>query len=185
MASRKLRNQSSFHILRLALGVIYFHFGFIKFFPDLSPAELLATQTIIRMTAGWMDADTALFILAIMECSLGLALIFNVWMKAAFLLFLFHMAGTFTPLFLLPELAFKVSPLAPTLEGQYILKNIVFVAAGWAVFAPALLGPEQQDDEAIEMELENWQPDLEVASDDPAVDDLLHSPTTTQQAITT
>ena len=140
MSTAVTPTSTSFHILRLALGVVYFHFGFIKFFPDLSPAELLATQTIIRLTAGWMDANTALFMLAIMECALGLALIFNVWMRAAFLLFLFHMAGTFTPLFVLPELAFKISPLAPTFEGQYILKNVVFVAAGWAVFAPALFG---------------------------------------------
>ncbi len=131
---------ASYHILRLALGIIYFHFGFIKFFPDLSPAELLASQTIVRLTGGMLDANTALFWLAIFECSLGLALIFNLWMRAAFVLFLFHMAGTFAPLFLLPELAFKISPLAPTLEGQYILKNIVFVAAAWAVFVPALFG---------------------------------------------
>ncbi len=135
-----LSSKASFHFLRLALGIIYFHFGFLKFFPDLSPAELLATQTIVRLTGGMLDANTAQFWLAMLECGLGLALIFNVWMRAAFVVFLFHMLGTFTPLFLLPELAFKISPLAPTLEGQYILKNIVFVAAAWAVFVPELFG---------------------------------------------
>ena len=131
----------SFHILRLALGIIYFHFGILKFFPDLSPAELLASQTIIRINSTWFDANSALFYLAILECALGLALIFNVFMRVAFVLFLMHMAGTFLPLFMLPELTFKISPLAPTMEGQYILKNIVFVAAGWAVFSPYLFHP--------------------------------------------
>ncbi len=136
MNPRPTESKFSFHIVRLALGVVYFHFGILKFFPDLSPAEMLASQTIMRLTSGWLDASQALFYLAILECALGLAMLFNVFMRAAFVLFLFHMIGTFAPLFVLPELTFKISPLAPTMEGQYILKNIVFVAAGWAVFIP-------------------------------------------------
>ena len=149
MIANDTRHHASFHFLRIALGVVYFHFGILKFFPDLSPAELLASQTIMRLTSGALDANTALFYLAIMECALGLAMIFNVGMRAAFVVFMFHMAGTFTPIFVLPELAFKIAPLAPTMEGQYILKNIVFVAAGWAVFMPYLF-PKNR---------ENTQPD--------------------------
>ncbi len=122
--------------MRLALGLVYFHFGILKFFPDLSPAELLASQTMMRIS--WLDAHQALFYLAVFECLLGLMLLFNVGMRFASVLFLLHMAGTFAPLFLLPELTFKIAPLAPTMEGQYILKNIVFVAAGLAVFVPVL-----------------------------------------------
>lgn len=136
MNPRPTESKFSFHIVRLALGAVYFHFGMLKFFPDLSPAEMLASQTIMRLTSGSLDASQALFYLAILECALGLAMLFNVCMRAAFVLFLFHMIGTFTPLFVLPELTFKISPLAPTIEGQYILKNIVFVASGWAVFIP-------------------------------------------------
>jgi len=138
MLSPKSTGNSSYHFLRIALGIVYFHFGILKFFPDLSPAELLASQTIMRLTSGLLDANTALYFLAIMECVLGLALIFNVCMRLAFIVFLFHMIGTFAPLFVLPELTFRVAPLAPTMEGQYILKNIVFVAAGWAVLMPPL-----------------------------------------------
>ncbi len=131
-------HDNSYHVFRIALGFIYFHFGFLKFFPDLSPAELLASQTVMRLSSGVLDANTALDCLAMMECCLGVALIFNVWMRFAAVLFLFHMLGTFAPLFVLPELTFKIAPLAPTMEGQYILKNIVFVAAGWAVLMPNL-----------------------------------------------
>ncbi len=46
------------------------------------------------------------------------------------------MIGTFSPIVVLPELAFKIFPFAPTMEGQYILKNVVFVAAGWGLLAP-------------------------------------------------
>jgi uncharacterized membrane protein YkgB len=155
MFARPIPSNASFHVLRLALGFIYFHFGMLKFFPDLSPAELLASQTIMRLTGGALDADTALRYLAIMECTIGLALIFNVWMRATFVLFLIHMLGTFAPLFVLPELTFKISPLAPTIEGQYILKNIVFVAAAWAVFFPCLFQKKIQAGPASPA---GWQP---------------------------
>lgn len=132
------RSSAGYHILRIALGLVYLHFGFLKFFPDLSPAEMLASQTIMRLTGGGLDAAQAMFWLAVFECVIGLAMVFNVAMRSAFILFLLHMAGTFTPLFVLPELAFRIAPLAPTMEGQYILKNLVFVAAGFSVFEPHL-----------------------------------------------
>ena len=123
--------------LRLALGFVYFHFGLLKFFPDLSPAEVLAFPTLGQLSLHQIDPRTALATLALLECGVGVLLIFNLLPRVTFGLFLFHMAGTFLPLFLLPEFTFKIAPLAPTLEGQYILKNLVFVAAGWTVLLPA------------------------------------------------
>ena len=122
--------------LRYALGLVYFHFGVLKFFPDLSPAEMLATQTVMSVTSHWLDASTALWCLAILECSIGLGLIFNVLPRLTFVLFIAHMVGTFLPLFVLPEFTFKIAPFAPNVEGQYIFKNLVFVAAGWTVLLP-------------------------------------------------
>ncbi len=122
--------------LRYALGLVYFHFGLLKFFPDLSPAEMLATQTVMSVTLNWLDASTALWWLAILECAIGLGLIFNVLPRVTFVLFIGHMIGTFLPLFILPEFTFKIAPFAPNVEGQYIFKNIVFVAAGWTVLRP-------------------------------------------------
>ena len=127
------------HLLRLALGIVFFHFGFLKFFPDLSPAEMLASQTIMRLPGIGMDARTAMLWLALLECTIGLGFLFNVGLRFVSFLFLLHMIGTFVPIFVLPELAFKIAPLAPTFEGQYILKNIVFVAAGWTVLLPHCL----------------------------------------------
>lgn len=124
--------------LRLAAGFVYFYFGFLKFFPDLSPAELLAGQTLMRLSLYRLDASTALWWLAIMECTIGLSFLFNVGLRWVFFVFLFHQASTFIPLFMFPELTFKIAPFAPTLEGQYILKNLVSVAAGWTVMLPAV-----------------------------------------------
>jgi uncharacterized membrane protein YphA (DoxX/SURF4 family) len=125
--------------LRLALGYVYFHFGVLKFFPDLSPAELIATQTVMSVSFYFLDANAALVWLAVLECAIGLGLIFNVLPRFTFLLFMAHMLGTFMPLFVLPEFTFKIAPFAPSIEGQYIFKNIVFVAAGWTVLLPHIV----------------------------------------------
>lgn len=122
--------------LRLALGFVYFHFGLLKFFPDLSPAELIGTQTVMAVSFNVFDAHSALVWLAVLESAIGLGLIFNVCPRITLVLFIIHMAGTFMPLFVLPEFTFKHVPFAPNMEGQYIFKNIVFVAAGWTVLLP-------------------------------------------------
>lgn len=138
MSSDRSSHLPSSDFLRLSAGFVYFYFGFLKFFPDLSPAELLAEQTIMRLSLYWLDASTALWWLAVMECAIGLSFLFNVFMRWIFFVFLLHQASTFVPLFLFPELTFKIAPFAPTLEGQYILKNLISVAAGWTVMWPSV-----------------------------------------------
>lgn len=139
MATTETTGLRSPHLLRWALGMVYFHFGVLKFFPDLSPGELLAGETLTRLTQQWLDARTAIWWLAVAECAIGLGLLLNAAMRWVFVLFVLHMIGTFLPLFVLPELTFKIAPLAPNLEGQYILKNLVFFAAGWTILYPAFL----------------------------------------------
>jgi uncharacterized membrane protein YkgB len=124
--------------LRLAAGLVYFQFGLLKFFPDLSDAELIAGQTIMVVTNHWLDANTAMWWLGAVECVIGLGFLFNIGLRWIFFVFLLHQASTFLPLFVFPELTFKFVPLAPTLEGQYILKNLISVAAGWTIMLPAV-----------------------------------------------
>lgn len=125
--------------LRLAVGYVYLHFGLLKFFPDLSPAELIATQTIMALSNNLLDATTAQLYLAILETTIGLGMVFQVFPRTVFVLFMLHMLGTFMPIVYLPEYSFKIAPFAPTIEGQYVLKNLVFVAAGWTVLWPQLV----------------------------------------------
>lgn len=130
-------------LLRLALGFIYFFFGFLKLFRDLSPAELLGSQTIMKLSGYQMDAEFSLRALAVMECLIGLGFLLNICLRWVSIVFFVHMIGTFLPLFFLPEWTFKYVPFAPTMEGQYILKNLVFLAAGWAILGPVIRSPRR------------------------------------------
>jgi uncharacterized membrane protein YphA (DoxX/SURF4 family) len=116
-------------LLRIALGVVFFWFGALKLFPGASPAEELAGRTIERLTLGAVPTATALPILAIWEVAIGVGLFIGRGMRITLLLLFVQMLGTITPLFLFPSETFTTFPLAPTLEGQYILKNVVIVAS--------------------------------------------------------
>lgn len=117
-------------LLRLSLGLVFLWFGFLKFFPGLSPAQDLATRTIETLTFGLIKPDVSIYILAVWECLIGLGLLFGRFMRLTLLLLFVQMLGTVTPIFLFPHEVFMRIPYAPTLEGQYIIKNLVLISAG-------------------------------------------------------
>ena len=122
-------------LLRVALGVVFFWFGVLKFFPNLSPAEELAARTIQTISFGAIGPGVSLPVLATWECLIGLGLIFGKFLRATLALLALQMLGTFLPLVLFPQETFSVFPIAPTLEGQYIIKNVVLVGAAMVVGA--------------------------------------------------
>ena len=125
----------SITILRISLGVIFFWFGILKFFAGLSPAEALAGRTIERLTFGLISPETAVIILAGWESLIGIGLIWGRFLRATLLVLFLQMIGTMTPLILFPSDTFTQFPYAATLEGQYIIKNLVLIAAGLVVGA--------------------------------------------------
>ncbi len=122
-------------LLRVSLGIIFLWFGALKFFPGLSPAQDLATRTINILAFGIVPSTVSIFVLAAWECLIGIGLITNLFMRATLLLLFVQMLGTVTPIFLFPGEVFARFPFAPTLEGQYIIKNIVLVSAGLVIGA--------------------------------------------------
>jgi uncharacterized membrane protein YphA (DoxX/SURF4 family) len=116
-------------LLRISLGIVYFWFGVLKFFPGMSPAHDLAARTIERLSAGLVEPGVSVPVLAGWECLIGLGLIFGVFLRTVILLLAVQMLGTLTPLVLFPKETFLRFPFAPTLEGQYIIKNAVLVSA--------------------------------------------------------
>jgi uncharacterized membrane protein YkgB len=122
-------------LLRISLGVIFLWFGALKFFAGRSPAEDLAMRTIDKLTLGTMPASVSLTILGAWECAIGLGLLTNRFMRATLFLLFVQMIGAGAPLVLFPEQVFIVIPFVPTLEGQYIIKNLVLVSAGVVIGA--------------------------------------------------
>ncbi|GAB4578234.1 MAG: DoxX family protein [Anaerolineales bacterium] len=115
-------------ILRVALGIVFLWFGALKLVPGLSPAEDLVKRTIY-----FVNPDTFYWVLAVWEMLIGLGLIFGVWMRLTLLLLFLQMPGTFLPLIILPEVVWTHFPFGLTLEGQYIVKNLVLIGAGLVI----------------------------------------------------
>lgn len=122
-------------LTRLALGIVFLWFGALKFIPGWSPAEDLATRTIERLSFGAMPRPMALLLLATWEVLIGLGLLSGRFLRVTLFLLGVQMLGTLTPLVLFPGETFRVVPFAPTLEGQYIIKNLVLIAAALVVGA--------------------------------------------------
>ena len=121
--------------LRIALGVIFLWFGALKFFPNLSPAQDLAARTISVLTFNLVPSGISVPMLAAWESLIGIGLISERFTRATILLLIMQMLGTVTPLFFFPAEIFTRFPYAPTLEGQYIIKNIVLVAGALVIGA--------------------------------------------------
>ncbi len=111
--------------LRVGLGVIFLWFGVLKFFPGLSPAE-----NLVRNTIYFFDPDIFIPVLAAWEALIGVGLITGKFMRLTLLLLFLHMPGTALPLLILPDVVCNVFPYGLTIEGQYIVKNLVLIGAG-------------------------------------------------------
>lgn len=122
-------------LLRISVAIIFLWFGGLKLFPNLSPAEGLATRTIEALSFGIITPDISLPVLAVWEVVIGLGLLSGKFMRATLLLLFLQMMGTVTPLFLFPNEAFTAFPIGLTLEGQYIIKNMVLISAGIVIGA--------------------------------------------------
>lgn len=121
--------QNAMNLLRISIGVIYVWFGALKYFPNLSPADQLAKDTIHLITFGLIPSGVSIILLAIWETALGFVLIVGVWKRAVFYILLLHMVCTFVPLFFFADVSFTALPYAFTLVGQYIMKNLIIIAA--------------------------------------------------------
>ncbi len=111
--------------LRVGLGVIFLWFGVLKFFPGLSPAE-----NLVRNTIYFFDPDIFITVLATWEALIGVGLITGKFMRLTLLLLFLQMPGTALPLLILPDVVWNIFPYGLTIEGQYIVKNLVLIGAG-------------------------------------------------------
>jgi uncharacterized membrane protein YphA (DoxX/SURF4 family) len=128
----------SIAILRVAIGAILLAFGALKFFPGVSPAQDLVERTVGILTFGIVPGPVALVAVALLETVLGIWLISGRAMRGAVYLLAIQLVGIMSPIVLLPGRLFGGPHGAPTLEGQYVLKDVIIVGA--ALVLAATLG---------------------------------------------
>ena len=125
----------SLTLLRVSLGLIFLGFGVLKFFPNISPAERLAERTTEALTLGLMPGGVGIFLVAALETAVGLSLVTGKFLRVGLALLTVQMAGILSPLVLFPDDLFSRAYNAPTLEGQYVMKDVLLLTAGLVVAA--------------------------------------------------
>lgn len=123
----------SIGVLRVTMGLMFLAFGALKFVPGASPAEELAVTTTRMLTFGIVPDALGLVLIAALECGIGLSLILGRGMRVTIYLLALELLGILSPLVLLTERLFPAPWHTPTLEGQYVLKDIVLVGAAMVV----------------------------------------------------
>ena len=115
-------------ILRVSLGLVFFWFGWLKVIGK-SPVAALVAQTVY-----WVPPALFIPFLGAWEMLVGAGLCFAVALRLTLFLFWLQMAGTFLVLVLRPDIAFQGgNPLLLTTEGEFVIKNLILIAAGLVV----------------------------------------------------
>lgn len=118
--------------LRISLGIIFIWFGILKPL-GISPAEPLLLKTVSWLP--FFEPKTWLVVIGWWEVLIGVCFLFRPTIRIAIALLAMQMLGTFMPLFVLPFIAFQAEhfPYAPTMEGQYIIKNLLIISAALVI----------------------------------------------------
>ena len=115
------------YLVRIPIFIIFFWFGLLKII-DLSPAQQLVKDTVYWMP--FLSAASWTYVIGVWEVLIAICFLFKRTTLIAMILLFLQMSGTFLPLVILPEITFQNSnPFLPTLEGQYIIKNIIIITA--------------------------------------------------------
>lgn len=119
---------------RFSIFLIFFWFGFIKLI-GLSPASPLA-EALTTQTVGMQYFDLLFYVLAVIECVIGVLFLIPKATRIVVPLLLLHMIIVCSPLVIVPEYTWQQFGV-PTLEGQYIIKNAVVIAVAIGIAASA------------------------------------------------
>lgn len=118
---------------RISLFVVFFWFGLLKAI-GLSPAGSLVHGLFDATLLGIVPFNTFYVGFSLFECLIGILFLIKGAERVVIPLLFFHMITTFLPLIFLPSESWQ-APFVPTLVGQYIIKNLVLVAAAIGIAA--------------------------------------------------
>ena len=130
--------QTSILLSRISLFVIYFWFGILKVI-GLSPASLMVTELFEKTLAhvpiiSGMPVNLFVILFGMFEVIIALLFIIPGFERLGIAVFFIHMLTTTLPLFFLHQSVWT-SVFVPTLEGQYIIKNLALLACVLSIWA--------------------------------------------------
>lgn len=115
-------------VLRLSLGLVFVWFGALKV-AGVSPVSDLVSRTVY-----WVDPSWFVPALGAVEVLIGVALLAGRALRLVLFLFWGELLGTFLVLVVQPDVAFRSgNPLLLTVEGEFVVKNLVLLSAGLVV----------------------------------------------------
>ncbi len=112
-------------LTRGSLFLIFFWFGALKVV-NASPAQQMVLD-LLHQTLPFIDPQTFMVFFGLFEMAIGIMFLFHGLERLVVAALCVHMFTTFMPLILLPGITWQ-GPLVPTLEGQYIIKNVIIIA---------------------------------------------------------
>lgn len=117
--------------LRIALGVVFVWFGVLKVFAVTPVAQLVLDTVPFIEPPAWIVPAMGVF-----EVGVGLWLVAGIGLRYLLPVYAAHMTATFGVLVMQPDIAFQGgNPLLLTTEGEFVVKNLVLLAAGIVVCA--------------------------------------------------
>ncbi|MBD3276420.1 MAG: hypothetical protein GF372_13980 [Candidatus Marinimicrobia bacterium] len=128
--------------LRISMGIIFIWFGILK------PLGISAAAPLVEKTVNWMPFFSPggwVVVIGWWEVAIGVLFLFRKTLRIAIALLAMQMVGTFLPLIMLPSITFQSGhiPYAPTVEGQYIIKNLLIISAALVVGGTVRKGREE------------------------------------------
>ena len=120
-------DRNGIRLLRWSVAIVFIWFGGLKTV-GMSPAQELVARTVY-----WVSPEVFIPIRGWWGALIGLRPLFRPLARFAIALLFLQMPGTFLPLVLLPDICFTSVPFGLTIEGQYIIKNLVLISAAIVV----------------------------------------------------
>ncbi len=117
---------------RASLFVVFFWFGILKII-YVSPANTLVEALLVQ-SLPFIPFDTFIVFLGLYEMLIGISFLIPGLERLAIALLIPHMIATFLPLILLTHITWNAF-FVPTLEGQYIVKNLVIFSLALGIAA--------------------------------------------------
>lgn len=111
-------------MVRVGLGLVYLWFGALK---------VVGRSDVFSLVAGtlpFLNPNVFVPVLGVIECFIGLGLIFGKMPRFVFVVVVFHLLGTFLTIFTVPNMLWHDhNPLLMSTDGEFVFKNIVLISA--------------------------------------------------------